>query len=216
MTKHIYLRGNIGALDMRIYDADTDMMLLDVAKITIVTTASVVQAELVRHSSPNATVDVVAGPIAANTGQTFYRVTLDADTRRTHCDTVHIAKVQSVTMNEDGTLDFIGAKLVSMHDVVSDAEVKQARDPKNVLEESAIRALLATLHKALIEPLLRAVPRPQTGGAVSVAASHPPMNTGRVPAFFSPALKKAASCPECFDTGVTNGWFHPCSKGCTP
>lgn len=217
MTKRIYIRGNVGDLrNAHIYDADTDKQLDDVAKFRLeADAAGVVQAWLVRLRNPDVMVDVVAGPVAARTGQTFYLVTLDADRRRTHCDTVHVAKAQSLTMMADGTLDFRGGQVVSMHDAVSDAEVQSSFDPRNVLEESAIRALLATLHRALIDPLITKV----AGGAVFPPPA-PNTTAFPPPSFpFSKPPKKVdprPKCPECFDTGLTNGFMHPCSKGCTP
>ena len=227
MTMRIYIRGNVGDLrNAQIYDADTDKQLTDVAKFRLeADAAGVVQAWLVRMHNPDVTVDVVAGPPAVRAGQTFHLVTLDADQRHTHCDTNHIATVHSMVMNDDATLDWHGGKVTSMHDAVSDTDVKQAINPHNELVQSAFRALTATLRQAIINPLVLKLLGPSTGGAVSKPALGPnPFSRTPVTGAPNPANrftrslppKKAASCPECFDTGVTNGWFHPCSKGCTP
>ena len=222
MTRQIYVRGNVGALDMRIYDADTDKQLMDVAKITIVTTASVVQAELVRLTSPNVTVDVVAGPPAARAGQTFHLVTLDTYKCVSHHDTVHEAKVQDLTMNDDGTLDFRGGQVTFVRDAVSDADMAQATNPRNELWDSADRALTGAIRVAIVKPKLDALLLPATGGVVSKPVLGPnpfsrtPVTGAPNPANRSLPPKKATSCPECFDTGLTNGFMHPCSKGCTP
>jgi hypothetical protein len=214
MTKRIYIRGNVGdPRDLGIYDADTGKKLIDVTTIQLVSdVAGVSSAILRRHGNPNISVDVVAGPPAARTGETFHLVTLDADQRASHCDTIHVATVQSLTMNDDGTLDFQGGQVVSMNDAVSDQDLKFAINPRDILAQSADRALISVLGHAISSPLLRKMLLPATGGVVSKPALGPNP-------FVAPPPKDMFTkpkCPECFDTGLTNGFMHPCSKGCKP
>jgi hypothetical protein len=214
MTTRIYIRGNVGQRgSLRVFDDDTGTELCDVAKITIVAMAGVVQAELVRLNNPNTVAHVVPGPPHPDAGKVAYQVTIDADKRHPTCDTVHRAKVQERTVGDDGRLQPKG-QTVSVHNAVSDQDVARAINPRDVLERSADRALSATIRQAITAPLLVKLLGPRTGGVVSSKPSpfnHTPYPGGK------PAKKDPRpTCDECFGTGLTGGFMHPCSKGCTP
>lgn len=214
MTKRIYIRGNLGMpRDLYVYDADTAVQLDDVTKVTLESDVSgVVQASLRRTNHPITIVDVVPGPPPPYIGQMVYRMSLDADRRASHCDTIHVAKVTSLIVAPDGTLTSQGGQIVSMHHAVSDTEVANAFDPNEVLDRSADNALTSVIRAAIILPLKKLLhgTRPRQTGGVVKSKLPPDPGCCNVPKKADPRPK----CPECFDTGLTNGLIHPCSKGC--
>lgn len=213
MTTRIYIRGNVGQRgDLRVFDDDTGVELDDVAKLTLVATAGVVQAELVRLNNPNTVAHVVPGPPHPDAGKVAYQVTIDANKRYPTCDTVHHAKVEERTIGEDGRIKPRGST-TSVHHSVSDQEVAQAVNPRDVLERSAEQVLTTTIRQAIIAPLLIKLLGPRTGGVVSSKPFVAPLPKDM---FTKPKKDPRPTCDECFGTGLTGGFMHPCSKGCTP
>lgn len=210
MTKRIYIRGNVGIPShLKIFDFDTGQQLDDVRKLTIASDAAgMVQAKLVRIKNPPIVVDVVPGPPHQSAGRVVYLVSIDADKRTAHYDTIHRAKVEERSIDDDGQLQPRG-QTIYMDDVVSDADVAQSRNPRGALGNSADRALTAALRAAVVKPKIDGLLLPAAGGI----AHKVPVSTGAPYLMTAP---KKAECKECFGTGLTGGFMHPCSKGCKP
>lgn len=213
MLTHVYIRGNVGdPRNLKIFDLNTDVLVPDVRKFTIVAdVAGVVQAELIRTQHPDVVVTVEAGPKNTLAGERMYRFRMETEHNPILCATMQKAHADEFIVDDYGQLS--GGRHYQINHGVSDTDLFSFASvaPLDLIQNSMERAM-RDLYPAVTHSSITAAVRKITkaGGVRSLVGG------GGGARVLTGAVAAAAPCPECFGTGLKGGFMQPCSRGCSP
>jgi len=231
VTKNIYIKGDPGdPINLKLFDADTDLQLDDVAELRFQVSGGATPICEVRRLNTTGfeTMNLLKRKPAKAAGTSLYHFTIEEEHDSSRCETSLQATMTERVVQDDGRTKGIGLPM-HVQEKISDVELYSYRgqDPEAHIQRKAAAALGVMLYE-LAEKVAKArvvkssantypancgpyAPKPPSGfikRAIDKARTGDPVDTGEA--------RKDWTCPECRGTGFYYGLHskEPCSRGC--
>jgi len=217
MTKRVYITGDpADPIKVKVFDADTHKQLDDVAELELTMNASKKTVARFRRvaSSATETVEVVKRPTHKLAG--MYLRTFGVQMRHDTNMQAEIVEVISseFTTDADGVLQHgVRADLIGKNSIPDVLAMTYRGNPEDLRVEAAQKSM-HQIGDAIVADILPGRP---PGGQIAF-----PKSIARktikdlldVQNGIADSVNRTADCPECFGTGLKNGFGVACSKGC--